>query len=68
MTFKELARELCKRERGKKQINISDASETLARLRDILQERPQATLEALGTQVQLQAVFLPAPKKRRVRK
>lgn len=47
MTFKELAKELAKREGKKESLSIAQISEVLARLVDIVEESPAAVLEVL---------------------
>lgn len=48
MTFKQLALEITKREKGRRQVNIADASEVLARLVDIIMDEPNETLQLLA--------------------
>lgn len=47
MTFQQLAKELCKIEGKKKQMNIAQVSEVLSALSKLLRQQPEDVLSAL---------------------
>ncbi len=65
MTFKELAREVCKREGKKQGVNIAQVSEVLRCLGEILAEERYGVINAVGEMIELIAELTPEPKKKR---